>query len=212
MTHVFGLTGGVASGKSTVARYFAAQGVPVIDADQLARELVSPGSPALQEIANTFGADLIDANGELDRRLLGQRVFANPELREQLNAILHPRVAERFQQRVAELSAAGVPLACYDVPLLFENNRQDSLRPVVVVSAPRDLQLARLMARNGLTASEAEARIAAQMPLGQKVMRADHVIDNSGPLEDTHRQAEAVLHQIQSALRLASSTVSPKQH
>jgi dephospho-CoA kinase len=196
MTHVFGLTGGVASGKSTVARYFAAQGVPVIDADQLARELVSPGSLALREIATVFGPDVIDGKGELNRQALGQRVFASPALLEQLNAILHPRVAERFQQRVAELAASGVPLACYDVPLLFENKRQDTLRPVVVVTAPHDLQLARLMARNGLSAVQAEARIAAQMPLAEKVARADHVIDNSGPIEDTHRQAEAVLHQI----------------
>jgi dephospho-CoA kinase len=199
MTHVFGLTGGVATGKSTVARYFAAQGVPVIDADQLARELVAPGSPALREIAAAFGSDLIDADGELDRRRLGQRVFGNPTLREKLNGILHPRVAERFQQRVAELTARGVPLVCYDVPLLFENHRQDTLRPVVVVDAPRDLQLARLMARNGLSAAEADARIAAQMPLADKVAQADYVIDNSGPLENTEQQAAQVLAKIRQA-------------
>jgi dephospho-CoA kinase len=205
MTHVFGLTGGVASGKSTVARYFAAQGVAVIDADELAREVVTPGSPALQEIAATFGNELIAADGELDRRALGQRVFVNPSLREQLNAIVHPRVAARFQERVADLDRQGVPLACYDVPLLFECNLQDRLRPVVVVSTPPDLQLARLMARNGLSGEEAQSRIAAQMPLAEKATQADYVIDNSGSLEITHQQADAILHQIRSSLHLPVS-------
>lgn len=203
MTQVFGLTGGVASGKSTVARYFAARGVAVIDADDLAREVVSPGSPALQEIAAAFGAELIDANGELNRRRLGQRVFPNPALREQLNAIVHPRVAALFQQRLTEFTTQGVPLVCYDVPLLFERNLQANLHPVVVVTTPYDLQLARLMTRNGLPSEEAASRIAAQMPLKEKVTQADYVIDNSGTLEETHRQAEAVLHQIQSASDVA---------
>lgn len=196
MTHVFGLTGGVASGKSTVARYFASQGVAVIDADELAREVVNPGSPALQEIAAAFGPELIGANGELDRRRLGQRIFPNPALREQLNAIVHPRVAALFQQRVSDLKAQGVPLACYDVPLLFERNLQSNLRPVVVVTTPYDLQLARLMTRNSLPSEEAAARIAAQMPLKEKTTQADYVIDNSGSLEETTRQAAQVLAKI----------------
>jgi dephospho-CoA kinase len=199
MTHVFGLTGGVASGKSTVARYFASQGVALIDADELAREVVIPGSAALQEIAATFGAQVLTATGELDRRRLGQAVFGNPTLREQLNAIVHPHVAERFRERVAALQKQGVPLACYDVPLLFERNLQNTLRPVVVVSAPADLQLARLMARNGLSSTEAAARIAAQMPLADKVAQADYVIDNSGSLENTEQQAALVLAKIREA-------------
>jgi dephospho-CoA kinase len=204
MTQVFGLTGGVAAGKSTVAQFFAAQGVPVIDADVLAREVVAPGSPALAAIQAAFGPDILDAQGALDRKRLGQMVFAHPDRLQQLNAIVHPRVAERFAEQVAALQAQGVPLACYDVPLLFERNLQDKLRPIVVVTAPHDLQLARLMTRNGLTGTEAESRIAAQMPLAEKVARADHVIDNSGSLEATLQQAAAVLQQIKASLHIGT--------
>jgi dephospho-CoA kinase len=202
MTHVFGLTGGVASGKSTVAQRFRHSGVPVIDADQLAHAVVEPGSEALAEIARTFGSDIVDAAGQLRRRELGRRVFADDSLLQQLNAIVHPRVAALFKQRVAALDAQGVKLACYDVPLLFERNLEHGLRPVVVVSAPLDVQLGRLMSRNGLPHAEAQARIDAQMPLAEKVTRADYVIDNSGSIEQTWARADEVLQAIRKTLNI----------
>ena len=202
MTHVFGLTGGVASGKTTVARRFAARGIPVIDADQLAREVVVVGSPALQEIEAELGPDLLDEHGALDRKRLGQRVWSDPSSRERLNRIVHPRVADRFLARVQALTARGEPLCCYDVPLLFERQLQDKLRPVVVVTAEPALQLGRLMARNGLRSEEALARIAAQLPLPEKVAQADYVIDNSGTLEQTELRADQVLDEIRRSLKL----------
>ncbi len=196
VTHVFGLTGGIGSGKSRVARRFRERKLPVIDADQLAREAVAPGSAGLAEIVADFGAGVLDAAGELDRPALARIVFNDEAARRRLNAITHPRVRELTALRVAELAATGEPLICYEVPLLVESGMADALRPVVVVSAPEALQVERVMARDGATESDARARIAAQMPLADKVRVADFVIDNTDSLAVLESQADEVLDQI----------------
>lgn len=193
MIRVFGLTGGVASGKSTVATRFAERGVAVISADLLARQIMAPGSPALAEIARVFGAEMLFASGQLNRKHLAALVFSDPAARQRLNEITHPRIAAAFQDARQELDARGVALACYDVPLLFERGLQNTLRPVVVVNVRPEVQEARLMARDSLNAAEAAARIAAQLPLDEKAKQADYVIDNNGSGEDTRAAADRVL-------------------
>ena len=197
--HVFGLTGGIASGKSLVAEQLRARGVPIIDADALAREVVQPGSEGLSEIARQFPPDVV-RGGELDRKRLAAIVFADPAERSRLERITHPRIQALRSARLAELEASGEPLAGYDVPLLFEKGLESELRPVVVVYAPEPLRLARAMARDASTEAEARARLAAQLPLEEKVRRADYVIDNSGPPAATRAAADAVLATLCAAL------------
>ncbi len=194
--HVFGLTGGIASGKSTVAALFRSWGVPVVDADAIAREIVAPGAPALDELVRTFGPEVIGPDGVLDRKALGRRAFATPEGRRALGAITHPRIAARSQERFAELAAAGEPLAAYEAALLVENGLADGFRPLVVVAAPPEVQLARAMARDGEAEVDVAARLAAQMPLEVKVAAADFVIENAGTLEALAARAAAVLGEV----------------
>jgi dephospho-CoA kinase len=197
---VFGLTGGLASGKSSVAARFRARGVPVIDADQIAREVVEPGSEGLAAIVEAFGHGVLAPDGSLDRAHLGDLVFGAADKRRALNAILHPRIAARSAQRIAALDAAGETLACYEAALLVENNLADAFRPLVVVAVPLDVQIARAMARDGSTEEQARARIAAQLPLANKIVAADHVIDNAGEVSTTERRADEVLDAIRASL------------
>src|ERR1700682_3161839 len=188
---VLGLTGGIGSGKSIVAQMCAQLGALVVDADQLAREVVEPGKPALQEIAATFGTDLILPDGRLDRPKLAGIIFADPAERAKLDAITHPRIRVRMDQEImARRSEPGVLIA--DIPLLYENDRTDSVERVIVVWVDTQTQLKRIRQRDGLTVESARQRIAAQMPLDLKRARADHVIDNSGARDDTRRQVEAI--------------------
>jgi dephospho-CoA kinase len=191
--HLFGLTGGIGSGKSTVGRRFAERGVPVIDADQLAREVVEPGTPGLQEIVLRFGPAVLGPDGELDRKKLAARVFGDDEARRALNGITHPRVGALTAERTAALAARGERLACYEVPLLFEGRLEGVLKPVVVVATPLEAQVARAALRDGATPEDVLARVRAQMPLDEKIRRADHVIDNSGALAATLARADDVL-------------------
>lgn len=191
--HLFGLTGGIGSGKSTVARRFRARGLPVIDADELAREVVAPGTPGLAAIVERFGAEVLAPDGTLDRKLVASRVFGDEEARRALNAITHPRVGALSVERAQALDARGEPLACYEVPLLFEGRLAEALKPIVVVTTSVATQTSRAMARDGATAEEVEARIRAQMPLAEKEHLADYVIDNSGPLSSTLARADEVL-------------------
>jgi dephospho-CoA kinase len=190
---LFGLTGGIASGKSAVAQRFAERGVPIIDADVLAREVVQLGTSGLAEVVRAFGPGVLAEDGSLDRKALAARVFGDEEKRKSLNAILHPRITALTMQRAQDLGQRGEPLACYDAALLVENGVADAFRPLVVVSAPVDVQIARIVARDGATAEEAKARIAAQMPLAAKVALADYVIDNRGTLADLRSKADVVL-------------------
>ncbi len=191
--HLFGLTGGIGSGKSTVAARFRARGLPVIDADEMARAVVAPGTPGLHAIVEQFGPEVLDAAGGLDRKRVAALVFSDTDARRRLNAITHPAVAALAAERTQELDARGEPLACYEVPLLVESGLADVLRPLVVVSVDSATQLARAMARDAATEAEISARIAAQLPLAEKARRADFVIDNSGPLAETLAQADSVL-------------------
>ena len=194
--HVFGLTGGVASGKSTVAARFRAKGLPVIDADQLAREVVAPGTPGLAAVVEAFGREILAEDGSLDRAKLAEVVFHDRDKRRILNGILHPRIAAASAERIAELDAAGEKLACYEAALLVENGLVDAFRPLVVVAVAEETQVARAMARDDATEAQARARIAAQLPLATKIAAADHVIDTSGPREETAPRVDAVLDEI----------------
>lgn len=193
---LIGLTGGIASGKSTVARMLRDAGIDVIDADALAREVVAKGSEGLALIMARFGADILDPEGELDRAKLGARVFADDEARRDLNRIVHPLVAQRAQERAQALAAAGRRYVVYDVPLLFENQLHLGMAATLLVAVPEEVQIRRLKERDGLDEEAALARIRAQMPLAEKKALATFVIDNSGPLEETARQLSDVWERI----------------
>ncbi len=188
---VLGLTGGIGSGKSMVLSMFANLGAEVIDADQLAREVVEPGQPALEEIATAFGRDMLMPDGRLDRGKLARIIFADPVARARLNAITHPRIRERMATEMA-LRGSRPGLLIVDIPLLYENDRSDTVESVIVVWVDAKTQLRRLTERDGLTPDEARQRIAAQMPLDEKRARADLVVDNSGSRENTRRQVEVI--------------------
>ena len=189
---VIGLTGGIASGKSTVAAELRDLGAPIVDADQLAREVVEPGTPALAEIERAFGPEVLDTDGRLDRRRMGEIVFADPDARRTLNAIVHPRIAEAGQEAVAAHAAAGARIVIYEAALIVENGLHHALDGLVVVAAPEDVQIERLIAREGLDEESARARVAAQLPLADKIAVADHVIDNSGSPARTREQVRQV--------------------
>jgi dephospho-CoA kinase len=191
--HLFGLTGGIASGKSAVAARLRARGVPVIDADQLAREVVVPGSEGLAAITGAFGADLLLPDGALDRKKLAKRMFEDDSMRAKVNGMLHPRIAALTMQRAAELGAAGHPLACYEAALIVENGMADAFRPLVVVAAPEAAQVARAALRDAAAEEDVRARIRAQVPLAEKVAAADFVIENDGTLGDLARKTDEVL-------------------
>ncbi|CAM4371804.1 dephospho-CoA kinase [Corallococcus exiguus] len=189
--HVFGLTGGIASGKSTVSRMLRELGARVLDADVLAREVVEPGTPGLRRIDERFPG-VVGPDGRLDRVKLGAHIFANAEERAALNAIVHPEIRALFLQKLQALEAEGVTHAVYDVPLLIETGLHQAMEGVAVVWVPREVQKARLMTRDGLLADQAEARLQAQMALDDKREHATWVIDNSGAPEATRPQVEAV--------------------
>ncbi|MEB2313478.1 MAG: dephospho-CoA kinase [Sorangiineae bacterium] len=194
--HVFGLTGGIGSGKSQVSARFRARGLPVIDADALAREAVEPGTPALSAIVEAFGPGVLQPDGALDRKRLAAVVFADDAARRTLNGITHPRVRDLMLERTRALAEQGEPLACYEVPLLVESGMAELFRPLVVVAADEATQIARTRARDGATDAEARARVRAQLPLDEKTRLADLVIDNSGTLDELARRADHALDQI----------------
>ncbi len=177
-----GLTGNVAAGKSAVTALFRRWGAWIIDADELAREAVVPGSPALAAIAARFGADLVLADGSLDRAALRHRVMADPERRAALNAIVHPEVARLRDREVARARAAGARIVVHDIPLLFEVLDPGAFDAVVLVDAPAAVRKARLMRERGLPAADADALLGAQADSGPKRRRSTFVIDNDGDL------------------------------
>lgn len=181
-----GLTGGIGSGKSEVSRRLAGLGAVIVDADSIAREVVEPGTPGLAEVVEAFGPELLLPDGSLDRARLGDIVFASPEQRSRLNAIVHPRVGARM----AQLEAAAGPdaIVVHDVPLITENNLASGFDTVVVVDAPLAAQARRLTGQRGMTREQAEARMAAQASREQRLAIADIVLDNSGSLAELDRQ------------------------
>lgn len=198
--HVFGLTGGLASGKSTVAARLRDWGVPVVDADRLARDVVAPGTPGLRAVVEAFGAGVLLPDGSLDRARMAGIVFADREERRALNAIMHPLIAATSTERIAAFEAKGERLACYEAALLVENGLADAFRPLVVVAVDEETQIARARARDGCTEEQARARIAAQLPLATKAAAADYVIDSSGPREVTALRVDEVLREIRRRL------------
>jgi dephospho-CoA kinase len=200
--HLFGLTGGLASGKSTVAARFRARGLPVIDADELAREVVRPGSEGNEAVVKAFGPSVRLPDGSLDRPHLASLVFGDPEKRRLLNSILHPRIGALTAEKAAALDAAGHRLACYEAALLVENGLADAFRPLVVVAAPEAVQIERATARDAASEDQVRARIAAQLPLATKIAAADHVIENAGDRAEAERRADEVLDAIRRKLGL----------
>ncbi len=196
---VVGLTGGLATGKSSVARLFQDNGAYVIDADELARQVVQPGKPAWRDIAHTFGARVVNPDRTLNRAALAAVIFRNEAKRRRLNAIVHPRVA-RAQARLTRAIAKKDPgaIIVYDVPLLFEAGVDKRVDKIIVVTADRATQIRRLMTRNGFTRAEAVRRLRAQMPLRAKIARADEVIDGTLSFAQTKSEVERIVAQLKS--------------
>jgi len=193
---VIGLTGGIASGKSTAARTLAELGARIVDADAVAREIVAPGQPALAEIVRTFGRDMLLPDGTLDRKRLGAVIFADADKRRALNAITHPRIAAETQARLSELREAGERVAIYEAALLVENGVHKALDGLIVVVCDEATQLARLSSRDGYAEADARARVAAQAPVADKIAAATWVVDTSGPLTDTKKQLARIWEEI----------------
>jgi dephospho-CoA kinase len=189
-----GLTGGIGSGKSEVSRRLAELGAVLIDADLLAREAVEPGSEGLAEVVRAFGPSVLQDDGALDRAALGAMVFADPERRGQLNAIVHPRVRARAAELMAAASDEAVVVQ--DIPLLVETGQAGSFDVVVVVDAPDDVRIRRLAERNGMTREEATARMAAQATREERLAAADHVIENSGSLDELRAAVDRLWHDV----------------
>lgn len=207
---VYGLTGGIGSGKSTVASMLEEYGIPVVSADELSRMVVAPGSDGLKDVVEAFGAEVLDERGELDRKKMGRIVFATTERRRQLEAILHPRIRERYEQVLDALEKAGHNVMIYEVPLLFEKklDEGDEMKAVVLVTATADTRIARVKARDSLTTEDVLARMQAQMPEPEKRQRADYIIHNDSHLDDLRREVE---HLITRFLRLPprATTTTP---
>lgn len=187
---ILGLTGGIATGKSTVAKMFVELGAIHIDADSLSREIVAPGEPAWWAIVDRFGSVVLREDGQLDRKALAALVFSDPQKLAALNKITHPPIITLIRQRLAEAQAGGAGLVVLEAPLLYEAGLDSEVDRVVVVAAAEATQLERLVPRDRLLESEARQRMAAQMPLSEKIRRAHYCLDNNGSLEDTRRQVQ----------------------
>lgn len=198
--HVIGLTGGIASGKSTVARLLENRGAAVVDADQLARQVVEPGQPALAELVARFGAAILTSEGRLDRKRLGAIAFADAAARADLGRITHPRIAAASAAAIATWADAGANIVFYEASLLIENRAHTGLAGLIVVAVPPDVQHARLVGRDGLLADEANARIAAQAPLADKLAAATWVVENTGDLAELEAQVAQLVGAIEAKL------------
>ncbi|UCF91087.1 MAG: dephospho-CoA kinase [Desulfobacterales bacterium] len=195
---VVGLTGGIATGKSTVSAILQEAGAVIIDADQIARKVVKKGQPAYHEIVKRFGQDILLPDGEINRRLLGAIIFNDPEKKKSLNRIVHPRVSRETQRNLDRIQADQPDaVVVLDVPLLIEAGMHEGLAEVIVVYAPENVQLQRLMARDNFAEADARARIQAQMPIETKKDLASIVIDNTGALEKTRQQTLEVYRYLQ---------------
>jgi dephospho-CoA kinase len=201
-----GLTGGIATGKSTVSGILRGLGCEIIDADLLAREVVEPGQPALAQIATEFGHDVVTGSGALDRKRLGAIIFANPERRRRLEAITHPAIRDRFLARLDELAEQGfVGIAVFDAAVMIESGNYKNMDRLVVVVTDDATQMARLHGRDGTDAAENRRKIDSQMPLTEKAKLADYVIDNSGTREATTEQVRRVFAALMAELESRSA-------
>ena len=190
--HTFGLTGGIACGKSTVARMFEELGARVLDADQIARDVVRRGEPAYGEIVREFGEEVLLPDGTIDRAALGRIVFSDAARRSRLNALTHPRIALESAKRLQSLKAGGASIVLYEAALLVETGGYKMHEGLIVVASRPEVHLSRLQARDGCSEDEARKKIASQLPLEKKTAVADYVIDNSGSLEETQAQVRKV--------------------
>ena len=192
MSEVIGLTGGIASGKSTVSELLTAFGFKVVDADTAAREAVAKGTPGIAKVKEVFGEEAIDENGEMDRKYMGELVFNNPGERIKLNEIVHPKVREIMEEKKQQFLNEGHNVIM-DIPLLFENELQDTVDEVWLVYTSESIQIDRLMERNDLTQEEAKARVYSQISIDKKSRMADHVIDNLGDKLELKQNLEKLL-------------------
>lgn len=189
---VIGLTGGLGTGKSTVASILKELGLTVIDADQIGHQLLRPGTGVYRQVLSGFGPEILKPNGEIDRRVLGKMVFNDPEKRRLLNGITHPAIKAQLRAEVDSLKAKGENVVL-EVPLLFEAKMEEEVDEIWVVSASGPTQMQRIMERNGMTTTEAQSRIKAQMSLAEKIAQADVVIKNEGTIADLRKQVETLL-------------------
>lgn len=190
---IIGLTGSIATGKSTVSRMLKQKGFPIVDADEISRLVVEPGSPVLDRIAQAFGADVLLPDGALNREKLGSLIFNDEEKRKMLNGIVHPAVREEMIRQKEEWLDKGANTVIMDIPLLFESKLQSYVDKILVVSATPTIQRERLIARNGYSTEEADARINSQLPIAEKELGADAIIINNGTLEETENQLDEIL-------------------
>jgi len=193
VTVVIGLTGGIASGKSTVSNMVKKLGITVVDADEISRDVVEIGKPAYNQIVDVFGADILQQDHTLDREKLGALIFSNQKRREQLNKIVHPEVRKEMLRQVEKEKKQGSRAVVLDIPLLFESKLTYMVDKTLLVYVDEQTQLERLMQRNGYAKAEAKLRIQSQLPLKDKRKLADEIIDNNGTIENTQTQVEVVL-------------------
>lgn len=193
MRRVIGLTGGIATGKSTISKMFKSFHIPVIDADKIAREVVEPGKTAYDHIVRTFGKGITQGDGTIDRKKLGQIIFSDERKRKQLNEIVHPAIRRKMIDRRDEYLKQGERAVVLDIPLLFESDLTHFVDQIIVVYIPETLQLERLLKRDHLNKVDALKRIRAQLPIEEKVKKADAVIDNQGSIEESFEQLEKIL-------------------
>lgn len=193
-----GLTGGIGSGKSTVAKLLTEEGFAVVDADQIARDIMEPGSPVLEQVAEVFGEDVIRQDGSLDRAALARRAFVSQEQTAKLNAITHPAIREESKRRFAQAEASGAKVAVYDMPLLVDLGLNEDMDLTVVVDVDVEERVRRLVASRGLEESDARARIAQQVDDATRLAAADVVIDNNGPVEALEPQVRDLVERLNS--------------
>lgn len=190
---IIGLTGSIASGKSTVAKMLKDYGLPIVDADVVARLVVEPGTPTLQKIVEVFGEDALLEDGAMNRQKIGSIIFHDEEKRKELNSIIHPAIRQEMLRQRDEYIENGEKTVIMDIPLLFESKLQHFVEKILVVYVSEETQLERLILRNQLTEEDAKARIASQLPFSEKIHGADAVINNNGTIEETAQQLEAIL-------------------
>ena len=192
---LIGITGGIGMGKSTIAEFLGERGLPIVDTDQIARDVVQPGEPALQKIVEAFGPDMISGDGSLDRRRLAAAVFDDKEAKARLESILHPRIRSRWKSLAEQWRRDSAALGFVVIPLLYETGAEREFDAIICVACPESTQHTRLVER-GWTESEIKARIAAQLPTSEKIARADHLIWTSCPLSSTHAQTIQLLNRL----------------